>query len=240
MKQQWLKLSDSFLTLTSREVTLIFISGLVVFFMLPFSFSIGGNLASIKADKISIAKTKKANRDLDRNIKELSSALALDPNKVLKKKITELEGRLVKADEKLLTLTEELINPIEMRLALIKLLKLQKGVSLLSFEVLPAKPVVFSPRKGNTDEDIAKHDVTKKDVELNNDETEASLGLFQHGIKLKLSGKYFQLRDYLQQLEDLPWKFFWHNFQYELKEYPVSELKIEIYSLSTNQEFVGV
>jgi len=38
----------------------------------------------------------------------------------------------------------------------------------------------------------------------------------------------------------LSWKFFWQEFNYQLKEYPVSELEIEMYSLSTKREFIGV
>jgi len=66
------------------------------------------------------------------------------------------------------------------------------------------------------------------------------LNLYRHGIKIKLSGKYFQLRNYLLQLEQLTWKFFWQGFQFEVKEYPQSEVEITIYSLGLNKEFIGV
>lgn len=233
MKQQLAQLSDKFLKLSAREMALIFLSGLVVCIMLPFNFSLDKNLALIKADKVKLTKTTNNNADLERSIQELSLALKSDPNKILYDQISQLEKRLASVDKQLLTLTEELINPIEMRQALIKLLKLQKGVSLMSFEVLPAHPLIFSV----TDETPEALNQVEGDTARN--QTLPS-GLYKHGIQIKLSGKYFQLRDYLQQLEDLPWKFFWHNFNYELKAYPVSELKIEIYSLSTNQEFIGV
>lgn len=235
MKQQWAQINDKFSQLSAREMALIFLSGLVICIMLPFSFSIEKNLAAIKADEIKIAKTTKSNKDLERNINELSLALKSDPNKVLKGQISQLEKRLTAVDKQLLTLTEELINPIEMRQALIKLLKLQKGVSLLSFEVIPAHPLIFSV---NDEAVEVSKQAEKNDVLVANKRIPS--GLYKHAVQIKLSGKYFQLRDYLQQLEDLPWKFFWHKFNYELKEYPVSELKIEIYSLSTNQEFIGV
>lgn len=233
MKQQLTQLSDKFLKLSAREMALIFLSGLVVCIMLPFNFSLDKNLALIKADKVKLTKTTNNNADLERSIQELSLALKSDPNKILYDQISQLEKRLASVDKQLLTLTEELINPIEMRQALIKLLKLQKGVSLMSFEVLPAHPLIFSV----TDETPEALNQVEDDTARNQ---ALPSGLYKHGIQIKLSGKYFQLRDYLQQLEDLPWKFFWHNFNYELKAYPVSELKIEIYSLSTNQEFIGV
>ena len=44
MKQQWQQLSEKFLKLSSREMLLIFISGLVLFFMVPFTLMVEGNL----------------------------------------------------------------------------------------------------------------------------------------------------------------------------------------------------
>lgn len=233
MKQQWQQLSEKFLKLSSREMLLIFISGVVLFVMVPFTFMVEGNLVNTKENTRKIAKLTQSNKDLARSVDELSKALTLDPNQVIKEQIANLEQRLTKVDEQLLTLTEELINPIEMRQALIQLLKLQQGVSLLSFKVLPAEPLLFTAQK-EPGSDI--NGVSSTTVETE----QFSSGLYRHGIQIKLSGKYFQLRDYLQQLEDLPWKFFWHDFNYQLIEYPKSELNIEIYSLSTNQEFVGV
>ena len=237
MKAQWLQLNEKFLQLSPREMVLIVLSGLVLFIMVPFSLMIDDNLASINDHNKKIAKTSQNNKSLDRNIHEFSQALLLDPNEEIKNNITQLEKRLAKVDEQLLLLTEELIDPIEMRQALTQLLKLQSGVSIQSFEVLPAEPIIFLADKA--EQSTTDKSVTNSDEKLAAPKNNAS-GLYRHGMRLTLNGRYFQLRDYLQQLENLPWKFFWHDFQYQLLTYPKSELKIEIYSLSTNQEFVGV
>jgi MSHA biogenesis protein MshJ len=253
MKKQWQSLSIQFLALSPREQALIFISGLVAIFMLPYTLAIESNMNSITKDQQTITKLTKSNKSLQININEFDSALAKDPNVLVKKQIEDYENRLGSVDEKLLTLTSELIDPIQMRLALIQLLKLQRGVSLLALDVVPAQPLIFNQDENkamNKDVATAKvlNNVSNIDGIKNALSTEnqiqpveqKSLGLYRHSIRVKLSGSYFQLRDYLVQLESLPWKFFWHDFKYELKQYPVSELEIEIYSLSTNQEFVGV
>ena len=77
----------------------------------------------------------------------------------------------------------------------------------------------------------------EKKVDDNRNQT---INLYRHSIKLKLKGRYFNLRNYLSQLEGLSWKFFWQHFQYQVAEYPNSELEIEIYSLSTTREFIGI
>ena len=125
-----------------------------------------------------------------------------------------------------------------MRFALLDMLKVQKGVSLISFELLGANPLM--DKDGDlADKNNKEEQVTADNLE-DNAELESTINLYQHGIRLKLTGKYFQLRDYLTQLEAMPWKFFWKDFRYKIKEYPLGELEIELYSLSINEEFIGV
>jgi MSHA biogenesis protein MshJ len=47
----------------------------------------------------------------------------------------------------------------------------------------------------------------------NQADTKASgLNFYKHIMKIKLSGQYFQLRNYLAQLEQLSWTFFLARF----------------------------
>lgn len=235
MNEQWEVLSARFQAITPREQFLIFISGLVIVIMLPFALALDENLQTIDKSKASIQIDERGIRDLNITNQEFEKALAQDPNKPLKALIESYKKRLSDVDEQLLELTDELISPIQMRAALIELLNTQSGVKLTSFEVLAAQPLIFSASEEM--EELAEEDSAVLHAV---DSEEASLGLYRHSIKLKLTGKYFAIRDYLQKLEDLKWKFFWHDFNYQLKEYPISELEIQIYSLSTDQEFIGV
>ena len=45
---------------------------------------------------------------------------------------------------------------------------------------------------------------------------------------------------YLKRLDELPWKIFWQELNYESGEYPNGNLKIKIYTLSTSREVLGV
>ena len=186
-----------------------------------------------------ISKSQQSIENKKNSIQVLEQALQEDPNVTLEKELAQYQAKLGAIDQQLLALTSDLIDPIQMRYALIKLLKLQKGVKLLSFQVLPASAVT----KANTETDADANSEQDKNVTVIADakqEETTQLRLYRHGIKIKLQGQYFQLKDYLTQLEGLSWKFFWQEFDYRLKAYPVSELEIEIYSLSTAQEFIGV
>ena len=232
---QWLAYSEKFSNTTAREQYLIIVTGLVAIVFILYSVFLDVPFQRIEQLNRQISETQQSNQNNKNSIQVLEQALLEDPNVALRKELSQYQAKLGEIDEQLLSLTSDLIDPIQMRYALIKLLKLQKGVKLLSFEVLPARAVTKAKLASNDKPDAKEIQVTSKAQA-----EPKQLRLYRHGIKIKLQGQYFQLRDYLSQLEGLTWKFFWQEFDYQLKEYPVSELEVEIYSLSTAQEFIGV
>lgn len=239
---QWLTYSEKFNNTTPREQYLIIASGLVAVIFVLYSLFLDEPIQNLETYN---AQTLKAQQDIEskkNSIQVLQQALSEDPNIALKRELSQYQAKLGDVDAKLLELTSDLIDPIQMRFALIKLLKLQQGVKLLSFEVLPASPVTEDKAEPVNNElaknvETASNETVKASVEQTQPK---QLRLYRHGIKIKLQGQYFELKDYLTQLESLSWRFFWQEFDYQLKAYPVSELEIEIYSLSTSQEFIGV
>ena len=142
MKQQWQNTSDKFLHLSSREQFLLLLTGLVaIFFIISYVFIDDKSARIITFDKQSRVMTS-GNKTLKFTIKEYQTALKKDANEDTVKQITRLKAKLAKIDEKLVHLTNELISPSEMREALLKLLKLEPGVSLLSFDLIGAKPLL--------------------------------------------------------------------------------------------------
>ncbi|MGB1201119.1 MAG: hypothetical protein ACPG5R_06105 [Cognaticolwellia aestuarii] len=232
---QWLAYSEKFSNTTPREQYLIIASGLVAIIFILYSLFLDEPFQRIGQLEQQILQTQESNENNKISIQVLEQALLEDPNRALKEELSQYQARLGEIDQQLLNLTSDLIDPIQMRYALIKLLKLQKGVKLLSFEVLPASPVTKTNLGNN--HDLAQQGTVTASA---NQAQEKQLRLYRHAIKIKLQGQYFQLKDYLTQLESLSWKFFWQEFDYKLKAYPVSELEVEIYSLSTAQEFIGV
>ena len=239
MNKQWQEYSDKYLQLSAREQYLIFITGLVaIFFIILFLFIDAKIIENNKSAK-QITRLKSANHTIELSILDAQAALQKDPNEDIRNQIAQNEAKLKKIDNQLLTLTSDLISPVQMRYALLDLLKLEKGVSLLSFELVGAQSLLVNDLPKNSAEEALS--ATVGAVELSAlAEPKLGLNLYRHGIKIKLSGSYFDLRDYLSQIEKLSWKFFWQGFDFKVTTYPNSELEIEMYSLGTKKEFVGV
>tara|TARA_R110000787_G_scaffold275667_2_gene384369 strand:- start:1858 stop:2571 length:714 start_codon:yes stop_codon:yes gene_type:complete len=235
---QWLAYSEKFSNTTAREQYLIIASGLVAIIFILYTLFMDASILRIEQLNQQISQSQQSIENNKNSMQVLEQALREDPNVILEKELAQYQEKLGGIDQQLLALTSDLIDPIQMRYALIKLLKLQKGVKLLSFQVLPASAVT----KNKAEVDVNNNEQDKNVTVIAEAKPEESrqLRLYRHGIKIKLQGQYFQLKDYLTQLEGLSWKFFWQEFDYQLKTYPVSELEIEIYSLSTAQEFIGV
>jgi len=229
MNKQWQEYCEKYLVITPREQYMVLLTGLIAIVFIVHNFFIDANAIKIVKLEKQINQMSSANSSTKASITVFEEALLQDPNAVLNDQIAQYKTKLQKVDANLLKLTSDLIDPIQMRHALLKLLKTQKGVSLQSFQVIAAQPVNMSSTESEIDSNKTGADAS-----------EEKLVLYRHAIKIKLNGGYFQLRDYLTQLEALSWKFFWKEFNYQLKEYPKSELEIEMYSLSTKREFIGV
>tara|TARA_R110002167_G_scaffold214068_3_gene418746 strand:- start:32045 stop:32779 length:735 start_codon:yes stop_codon:yes gene_type:complete len=244
MSKQWQEYSDNYLKLTIREQYLIILTGLVAIVFITFYLFIDAKMIENKKSAQQIVRLQSSNQSLKNSTREMQAALQRDPNKDTNNKIAQYEAKLAKVDEKLLTLTSDLISPVQMRYALLDLLKLEKGVSLLSFELLGAQPLLSSEPSKELSSDPSSEQASELSPEIKatneNSELPVGLNLYRHGIKIKLSGSYFDLQNYLSQLEKLSWKFFWQDFNFKLTQYPKSELEIEMYSLGTKKEFVGV
>ncbi len=234
MNKQWQEYCEKFLVITPREQYMVIFAGLLAIIFIIHSFFIDENAIKISKLENQVAQVTIGNRSAKSSIALLEEGLSQDPNSALNNQIKQYKKKLKEVDVNLLKLTSDLIDPIQMRYALLQLLKTQKGVALQSFQVIAAQPITIPGSKAKAETK------NQSSSEASVEQAQQELVLYRHAIKIKLSGSYFQLRDYLKQLEALSWKFFWQEFNYELKEYPISELEIEMYSLSTKREFIGV
>jgi MSHA biogenesis protein MshJ len=235
MKQQWIIYQEKFSVLSSREQYLILLTGFFAVVFGCYTFIIEQSFMVIEQAEKQQKQNIASNRIIKNGIDALRNKLKQDPNAAIKQQNELYKKRLVKVDEELKQLTSELIDPVQMRVALMQLLEVNKGISLLSFQLLGVQALNLNKSAAGKGDGKAK----SGDGKLIDNEAE-NLTLYRHGVKIKLKGSYFQLRDYLVQLERLKWKFFWREFNYEQLQYPASELEIEMYSLSTHKEFIGV
>jgi len=132
-----------------------------------------------------------------------------------------LQEQIAAGDESLRIFTSDLIDPAQMRFVLSDLIRKQPGLTLMSATNLPSQPLV----EQEEDAEASVEDGPK---------------LYRHGLVLVLEGAYIDCLAYLTSMERLPWRLFWGSLEVETEEYPRSRITIELYTLSLEQEWVGV
>ncbi|ANO33824.1 type 4a pilus biogenesis protein PilO [Vibrio breoganii] len=212
MKEQWLLFCDRFADLSDREKWLVSIGGWVGILLISLTFML---------DPASEEKGK-AQRNLERemsavqmtqaDIDVLIAKLKRDPDAEIDQKLTELTVQNQQLSEELSEVVDSLIAPSQMAQLLETVLGSSGKLKLESLQSLPAESIT---------------------------KTSDSSGYFLHPVRITISGRYFDIKDYLATLEDMPVKYFWRSFDYKVQEYPKAELVLEVYTLGTRQEFIS-
>lgn len=214
MKDKWIEISEKLNALTTRERGIIFATLLVAVYM-AFQLLVFDPLMAERSRLIKLEAD--ITKQIDRVRVEIAEVIAestFDPNKATREKIAKAEQKAEQYQQEILSITDKLIEPAQMSDVLASLLNKDSGLKLTSVRNLTAQPV----RIGSA----------------------AGAELYQHRIQLELEGKYDQVSKYLAQVEALPEKVFWQNLAFQMDNYPVGRLSLEVYTLSTSKDLIGV
>ena len=145
---------------------------------------------------------------------KLESGLTVDPNQANKARLTELNTELSRQQEKMSQLAEKFVKPQLMANALNDILGQNLQLNLIKLDTLPVSTL--------------------------RDEKQQFFPIYKHGLALTFSGDYLNTLRYLKGLESLPWHINWNSIDYRVKNYPLAETTIQVYTLSFEESWLGV
>jgi MSHA biogenesis protein MshJ len=146
-------------------------------------------------------------------VQQLKKGHLVDPNQQNREKLDAIKNAIANLREQINIGEKKFVTPQLMTTALRDVLK-HHQLKLLKLETLPVTNLL------NTEQQYS--------------------WVFRHGLTMTFSGSYFATLQYLQSLESLPWRFYWDNISYQVKEYPLAEVTIQVYTLSFHEEWLGV
>lgn len=151
-------------------------------------------------------------------LEELTIQISNDPAMMTSREIEGLDKAIADKEQQLRAFTDTLVSPAEMSSMLQDILEQQKRLKLIELANQPVSPLLAddSPQTGK-----------------------AELGLYRHPIRLIFEGTYADTLSYLLALEKMPNKFYWNRFDYQVLEHPRARVTLSIYTLSTNQWWIG-
>lgn len=209
---------ERFFALSLREKVMVTLAGLFV--VLYGGYVLVIEPAASARDQF-IQRTLAQQAELDATADRLQNTRPADPNSSLRQRKADLQDQLQQLEKQLESQTSALIPAPAMKKVLQALLAESQQLKVI--ELSSIAPVR-----------IQAVDAATPDMQ------QAAPGVYRHGIRLVLEGEYFQIRDYLQRLEALPWRFFWQAFDYQVLEHPRARLTLELGTLSTGKAFLGV
>ncbi|MFW5442925.1 MAG: hypothetical protein ACKE51_01285 [Methylococcaceae bacterium] len=145
---------------------------------------------------------------------QLTAIGKIDPNQQNKTKLKEIKQQLIKLKAQLGVGEKQFVPAHLMTQVLQDMLKKNNRLQLVKLETLPVTPFLGSEQDKSW--------------------------VFQHGLSVTLSGNYFDTLNYLKSLESLPWRFNWDAIDYQVKQYPIAETTFLIYTLSFEENWLGL
>lgn len=214
LKKQWTILSGKFSHLSEREKWLTTIAGWIAVIFLLFSFVVEPAQIKNNAQKVQLSSLKGQAGELHGKIAEITHKLKQDPNKDIDKEYKLLRQTSQDLSLRLSKVVDSLVTPTAMATLLEKVLDQTHKLKLVSLVSMPSEPITL-------------------------EESSENIGYYIHPVKIVLTGNYFDIEAYLSQLEQMPVKYYWRSFHYEVQDYPQAQLVLVVYTLGAKEEFIG-
>lgn len=146
--------------------------------------------------------------------KQIENLSRNNPNATARQELTNLQQSVNNLKLRLGLGNKKFVPADSMANALSDILKQHGKLKLVRLETLPVTPF------GGIDQEDA--------------------WMYQHSMVMTLQGDFFSTVDYLKALESLPWRILWDSIDYQVKDYPNAETRIQVYTLSFEKDWLGV
>ena len=212
MKLYWQNLTAKVDQLSRRERLLGLLVTIVLVWFLMDSLLIGPSSEYKNNLNKQLVSDQNQYQKMEQELHSLTSQPPIDPDIANLSRLQALSKQLLEANSLLDTIQKELVSPEKMAGLLQDILKENNKIKLISLQTLP----------------VVVTDATIK------------LSVYQHGVTLKIQGRYLELLQYLQTLEQSPWNMLWGNISLVANDYPQSTLTVTIYTLSLDQTWLSI
>jgi len=213
LKLSWKTLQTTVNALSLRERRLL-AGTLAVLLLVVFVFVLWMPMAeSILGARRSYIESQGIVHQSKQQILMLETKAKEDVNAPLRLEIEALNKRLVEQDVEIHQLTSALITPKNMN---------QVFSGILTENHLLIKNVKNQPARA---------------IQVKEEENNL---LYKHSLFLEMKGGFLDTLKYLQELERQDWQLYWDELTFKTEAYPQGAVTIEVHTLSTSEEVLGL
>lgn len=207
-------LVNQFDSLTKRE-KIIAVTTLIILVWWAWDTFFYQSLSTQRSQvKTELSNIKNQLSAQQRKADQIEALGKLDPNLSNKQKLKEIQTEFNKLKQQLDFGSKKFVPAYSMAEVLGDMLRKNNRLKLIHLETLPVST-------------LSKNDAQKSWV-------------YRHGLSLTLSGNYLNTLNYLKSLESLPWRLNWGSIDYQVKEFPIAETTLQVYTLSFEENWLGL
>lgn len=228
LKTAWQDGSKRFAALQPREKHLVVAAVAVAVLFGGYSLWIEPGQLQVESFKKTLAQQQTEQSQLQEQI----TALAVrdsDPDSANRVALQRLRDEFAATEREIGAFSNTLVPPQRIPSLLQTLLARHRGLTLVSMTTLPPRPLI---ELSKSDKEGAKPAEDAPSLPGGN--------LYKHGIEIRLAGGYQDLLSYVAELDASPQKLLRGGISLVVKQYPVSELTLTIYTLSLDSTWLVV
>ena len=216
----WSRLQALYRPLQLRERALVIGAVLVLVLFGGYSLFVEPTLQARTKAQAEIANIQQQNQQFAQQLDEIKALLEKDPGSETLSQIAQLEQEQQQINEALGQSAIDLISPELMATALEDVLANGSGAQLLALTTLPAEEVSLVG-EGEPSSSAAQDGL-----------------LYRHPLTISISANFAQVSALVGHIPALPWRFYCSGFDFTMKDYPQGELTLELFTLSTSQDWL--
>ena len=211
-------LSERIDALTLRERGIMFVTLLVLLFFIASNFVFSPLQKQQERLEQEIKQKYAQISSVSAQTQSIILAATRDPDKENEARLKLLREQVTQVDPRLAGVSQSLVSPRDMARFVEQVLTRNQALQVIRVESLP--PAVIEPAASGT--------------------SASDKGVYKHGMRIEVRGRYTDIVKYLRALEAMPWKVFWGQVTLESEDYPLSRVTLVIYTLSLYQGWIGL
>lgn len=227
MANLWMTLNQKWVVLSKRDRMMLFMVGMFAVLGLTDTYLTDPVRQQARLTEEELLKMQQDTAKVQQQI-VLLKAGATAENNPLQKEINQVKADIAAQEKVLLNVGSMMVAPQQITGVMKKLLTRHSDVQVVTMESLPPESFV-KKHVAETASTVVESNTSAVDVGM----------LYQHSIRLKLSGSYLALLNYVSDLKALGNTIAWESAELSAK-YPHTELTVEMYTLSPEKAWLGI
>lgn len=231
LQARWQEWSRRFAALQQREKTLVIAALAVAILFGGYSFGIEPGMLQAESLKKTLAQQQAEQAQLQEQVAALAARNS-DPDTANREALQRLRAEVAATEGEIGAFGNTLVPPQRIPTLLQTLLARHRGLTLVSLATLPPEPLIELSASDKSGKPGAKPAEEAAPLPEGN--------LYKHGIEIKLAGGYQDLLAYVAELDASPQRLLRGGMRLVVRQHPVSELTLTIYTLSLDSTWLVV